>query len=155
MKTNYSRVVVVVWTLLVFLIVTSYNANLTAMLTVEKLQPAITDMNSLIRNGDYVGYPNASFLLEHLKHMGFSEDKLRPYATVDEYADALSRGSSNNGVSALVDEIPYIKIFLKKYCGKYTMAGQTSRTGGFGFVCIFSLSLSLSLSHTHTFNLSV
>ncbi|XXG71031.1 hypothetical protein AAC387_Pa07g0375 [Persea americana] len=134
LKTNYSRVVVVVWTLLVFLIVTSYNANLTAMLTVEKLQPAITDMNSLIRNGDYVGYPNASFLLEHLKHMGFSEDKLRPYATVDEYADALSRGSSNNGVSAIVDEIPYIKIFLKKYCDKYTMAGQTSRTGGFGFV---------------------
>ncbi|RWR84264.1 glutamate receptor 2.8-like protein [Cinnamomum micranthum f. kanehirae] len=134
LKTNYSRVVVVVWTLLAFLIVTSYNANLTAMLTVEKVQPSITDIDSLIRNGDYVGYQSASFLLEYLKDLGFSEDKLKPYATTDEYAEALSRGSSNNGVSAIIDEIPYIEIFLKKYCHKYNMAGPTFQTGGFGFV---------------------
>ncbi|RWR84267.1 glutamate receptor 2.8-like protein [Cinnamomum micranthum f. kanehirae] len=81
------------------------------MLTVEKVQPSITNIDSLIRNGDYVGYQSASFLLEHLKYLGFSEDKLKPYATVDEYAEALSRGSSNNGVSVIIDEIPYIKVF--------------------------------------------
>eukprot|EP00268_Persea_americana_P030458 TRINITY_DN29461_c0_g1_i1.p1 TRINITY_DN29461_c0_g1~~TRINITY_DN29461_c0_g1_i1.p1 ORF type:complete len:367 (-),score=62.76 TRINITY_DN29461_c0_g1_i1:20-1036(-) len=133
-ESNPARVVVVVWTFIVFLLMTSYTANLTAMLTVEKVQPSITDIDSLIRNGDYVGYQSASFLLEHLKDLGFSEEKLKPYATVDEYAEALSRSSSNNGVSAIIEEIPYIKVFLRKYFHKYDIAGPTFQTGGFGFV---------------------
>ncbi|XXG71027.1 hypothetical protein AAC387_Pa07g0373 [Persea americana] len=133
-ESNPARVVVVVWTFIVFLLMTSYTANLTAMLTVEKVQPSITDIDSLIRNGDYVGYQSASFLLEHLKDLGFSEEKLKPYATVDEYAEALSRGSSNNGVSAIIEEIPYIKVFLRKYFHKYDIAGPTFQSRGFGFV---------------------
>ncbi|KAL6012320.1 hypothetical protein ACLOJK_002805 [Asimina triloba] len=57
---------------------------------------------------------------------------------------ALDRGSSRGGVSAVMDEIPYIRVFLKHHCRKYTMTGRTYRTGGFGFVCLH-LSSSLIL----------
>ncbi|XP_058113150.1 glutamate receptor 2.8-like [Magnolia sinica] len=134
LESNYSRFIVNLWTFLVFILVTAYAANLTSMLTVEKLQPTITDVRSLITNGDYVGYQNGSFVFELLRNLGFNESKLKPYSTVEQYAHALEHGSSNGGVSAIMDEIPYIRVFLKSHCRKYTMGGRTYRTGGFGFV---------------------
>jgi ionotropic glutamate receptor len=59
---------------------------------------------------------------------------LKAYNTPEEYNEALSRGSHNGGVEAIFDEIPFIKLFLAKYCSKYTMVGPTYKTGGFGFV---------------------
>ncbi|KAJ0051726.1 hypothetical protein Pint_03116 [Pistacia integerrima] len=50
-----------------------------------------------------------------------------------EFANALSRGSKNGGVSSIIDEIPYIKIFLAKYSADYAMIGSTSTTNGFAF----------------------
>ncbi|CAB4269246.1 unnamed protein product [Prunus armeniaca] len=64
-----------------------------------------------------------------------SEHKFkRSYKTVEEYADALSRGSKHGGVSAIVDEVPYIKIFLGHYPTGYSMIKPESTTNGFGFV---------------------
>ncbi|KAL1552579.1 hypothetical protein AAHA92_13360 [Salvia divinorum] len=42
-------------------------------------------------------------------------------------------GSANGGISAAFDEIPYVKLFLVKYCSKYIMVGPTYKTDGFGF----------------------
>ncbi|KAK8535182.1 hypothetical protein V6N12_056711 [Hibiscus sabdariffa] len=42
--------------------------------------------------------------------------------------------SANGGISAAFDEIPYINLFLSKYCGKYTTIKPTFKTDGFGFV---------------------
>ncbi|XP_058113157.1 glutamate receptor 2.8-like [Magnolia sinica] len=134
LQSNYSRFILNLWTFLVFVLVTAYAANLTSMLTVEKLQPTVTDVKTLIKNNEYVGYQNGSFVFELLKNLGFNESRLRSYSTVEQYAEALERGSGNNGVSAIMDEIPYIKVFLKNHCRRYTMVGPTYRTGGFGFV---------------------
>ncbi|MBA0548356.1 hypothetical protein Golob_019462, partial [Gossypium lobatum] len=41
----------------------------------------------------------------------------------EEYANALSKDSKKGGVSAIIDEIPYIKIFLEKYSARYSMIG--------------------------------
>eukprot|EP00268_Persea_americana_P015567 TRINITY_DN17240_c1_g1_i1.p1 TRINITY_DN17240_c1_g1~~TRINITY_DN17240_c1_g1_i1.p1 ORF type:complete len:115 (+),score=16.75 TRINITY_DN17240_c1_g1_i1:3-347(+) len=112
------------------------------MITSNNATPAVSDIEQLIMNGDYVGYQKGSFVFALLKHMGFQREKLKAYSSKEEYAMALSRGSHNNGVSAIIDEIPYIKIFLAKYSSRYTMAGPTLRPGGFGFV-------SLSLSSLH------
>lgn len=123
-----------------FVLVTSCAANLTSILTVERLQPKITDIKSLIKNGDYVGYQRGSFVFALLKNLGFDESKLRSYGSVEEYAEALSKGSGNNGVSAIVDEIRYIRVFFKNYCFKYTKSDLNCRTGGFGFVSLLYLS---------------
>lgn len=56
-----------------------------------------------------------------MRNLNFKDDRLKPYSSPEEYADALTRGSKNGGVSAIIDEIPYIKIFLAKYPGDYVM----------------------------------
>ena len=59
--------------------------------------------------------------------------------TLEEYHEALSKGTHNGGVAAIFDEIPYIKLYLAKFCSTYTMVAPTYKIDGFGFV---SLSLS-------------
>ncbi|XP_052182295.1 glutamate receptor 2.7-like isoform X1 [Diospyros lotus] len=108
----------------------SYTASLTSMLTVQKLQPTITNINDLIKSGDYVGYPEGSYIGELLKSMGFDPSKVR---AVQAFNEALSKGSTNGGVAAIVDEIPYLRLFLSKYCSKYVMVGPTHNSVGFGF----------------------
>ncbi|KAG9455990.1 hypothetical protein H6P81_000498 [Aristolochia fimbriata] len=134
LNTNYARFISGLWTFVVFVLVTSYGANLTSILTVEKLRPKVTDLQTLIKNKEKIGYQNGSFVLEFLKEQGAAESNLVPCGSAEDYAKALSLGSANGGVSAIVDEIPYIKVFLKSYCRNFTMAGKTYRTGGFGFV---------------------
>ncbi|XWS73195.1 hypothetical protein CRYUN_Cryun02cG0105500 [Craigia yunnanensis] len=130
--TNCSRLVLVLWIFLAFILMQSYTANLSSILTVNQLQPAIPSIKKL--RTSYVGYQNQSFVRDFLiNQLGFKESMLMPYGSVDDYQDALSKGSENGGVSAIFDEIPYIKLFLDEYTTGYMMAGPTYRTDGLGF----------------------
>ena len=132
---NWSRFVLIIWIFVVLILTQSYTASLASMLTVQRLQPAIVDVNELIRNGDFVGYPRDSFVREFLiEQLKFNESKLRPYSTPEDFHEALSKGSKMGGVDAMFDEIPYLKLFLAKYCTKYTIVGPTYSSDGLGFV---------------------
>ncbi|MQM19302.1 hypothetical protein Taro_052303 [Colocasia esculenta] len=131
---NFSRFVVIVWVFVVLILQSSFTASLASLLTVQQLEPSVTDIGQLLRNGDNVGYQEGSFIGRHLGSFGFDDKKIISYKTTDQYAEALSKGSSNGGVSAIFDEIPYIKVFLSQFCADYTMAGPTYKTDGFGFV---------------------
>ncbi|XP_060217843.1 glutamate receptor 2.8-like [Lycium barbarum] len=133
-RSNFTRFVMIVWVFVVLVLTSSYTASLTSMLAVRQLRPTITDLNDLIKNGEYVGYQEGSFVKDVLKRMKFDSSKLRSYSTLEEYNDALSRGSKNGGIGAIIDELPYLRLFLNKYCRKYIMVDQTYKTGGFGFV---------------------
>ncbi|CAL5051499.1 unnamed protein product [Urochloa decumbens] len=133
LESNLSRFVVTIWVFVVLILTSSYTASLTSMLTVQSLQPTVTSVQDLLRNGDHVGYQRGSIVKYWLEEMGFHKEDLLGYGTVQGYAEALQRGSGNGGVSAIVDEVPYLKIFLSKYCEGYTMVGPTYRLGGFGF----------------------
>ncbi|WVZ82209.1 hypothetical protein U9M48_029496, partial [Paspalum notatum var. saurae] len=133
LESTLSRLVVIVWVFVVLVLTSSYTASLTSMLTVQRLQPTVTSVQDLLRNGDYVGYQRGSAVKYWLEEMGFHHKNMLGYGTVEEYAEALQRGSDNGGVSAIFDESPYLKIFLSKYCEGYTMVGPTYRLGGFGF----------------------
>ncbi|CAA2965933.1 glutamate receptor -like [Olea europaea subsp. europaea] len=127
---NLSRFVVIVWVFVVLVLTSSYTASLTSMLTVQQLQPSIYD---LIKNGEYVGYHSGSFIPGLLMDLKFDSSKFRNYSTYEEYNEALSRGSRNGGVAAIVDELPYIRPFLAKHCSKYAIVGPTYKAAGFGF----------------------
>ncbi|KAL0312208.1 UNVERIFIED_CONTAM: Glutamate receptor 2.7 [Sesamum radiatum] len=103
---NLARFVLVIWFLVVLITYQSYTASLASMLTVQQLQPTVTDVNELIRNKEYVGYQEGSFVY----------------------------GTGNGGIAAAFEEIPYINVFLAKYCSKYTTVGPTYKTDGFAFV---------------------
>uniref|UniRef100_A0ACD5YFI8 Uncharacterized protein n=1 Tax=Avena sativa TaxID=4498 RepID=A0ACD5YFI8_AVESA len=126
---NLSRIVLVVWLFVVLIVQQSYTASLSSILTVEQLQPTVTTLEEVIRNGRNVGYLNDSFLPQLLRRLKIDESKMIPFDSPMEYNEALSSGR----VAVIVDEIPYLKVFLKRYCHNYTMVGPTYKFDGFGY----------------------
>ncbi|XP_022730836.1 glutamate receptor 2.7-like [Durio zibethinus] len=130
--TNCSKFVLVIWIFLAFVLIQSYTANLSSILTVNQLQPTIPSIKEL--RTLYVGYQSQSFVRHFLiNQLEFNESMLKPYGSVDDYQEALSKGSDNEGVDAIFDEIPYIKLFLAEYTTGYMMVGPTYGTDGLGF----------------------
>ncbi|KAM0892237.1 hypothetical protein ACQ4PT_025878 [Festuca glaucescens] len=102
----------------------------------EKTSSPVTDLDQLQRDGDFIGYQDDSFVRSFLiAHHNISESKLMKYTTKQEYAAALRKGSKNGGVSAIVDEIPYLTSFLSDTRNKneFMMLGCIYKTPGFGF----------------------
>ncbi|KAK1414199.1 hypothetical protein QVD17_29940 [Tagetes erecta] len=130
---NLSRFVVIVWVFVVLVLTSSYTASLTSMLTVQQLRPRYTDLNEIKLKGESIGYQEGSFVRDVLIEMGFNDSQLKNYSTYDQYDNALKLGSQNGGVSAIMDELPYIRVFLAKYCVNYTVTPLTNKTAGFGF----------------------
>ncbi|KAL4654542.1 hypothetical protein ACB092_01G387000 [Castanea dentata] len=129
-----SRVVLFIWAFTLLILTQSYTASLASMLTVQKLKPEFDDVTEIKRNGYFVGYQKDSFVRELLvEQLNIDESKLKAYSTPEEYDEALSNGSDNGGVAVIVDEIPYIKLFLSKYGSRYAMVGPIYKTDGFGF----------------------
>lgn len=142
---NLARIVLIIWFFVVLILQQSYTASLSSILTVEQLQPTLNDLTELARTNDKVGYLVDSFMPNLLKGMNFDETRLIPYNSADEYNEALSNGT----VAAVVDEIPYLKVFLHKYCDKYTMVGPTYKTDGFGFVSLIKLTACIVYLHSN------
>ena len=130
----------VIWCFVVLVIVQSYTASLSSILTAKRLRPSVTDLDQLLSNDEYIGCHPGSFIHSILTKQGFAEKMLRPYTKKEEYAEALRKGSKNGGVSAIVDEIPYLTSFLSdpQYHNEFQMVSRIYKTPGFGFVS-FSL----------------
>ncbi|KAE8653069.1 hypothetical protein Csa_020069 [Cucumis sativus] len=92
------------------------------------------DIKEIKKNGNSVGFLNGSFVEDYLKKLGFSETQLKSYGSPEEYKEALEKGTSNGGVAAIFDELPYIKVFLGKYpSGRFQTIGPVYKNDGFGF----------------------
>ncbi|XVE71313.1 hypothetical protein DITRI_Ditri10aG0141300 [Diplodiscus trichospermus] len=131
---NLARFVIIIWCFVVLILTQSYTASLTSLLTVEQLQPTVTDINELLKRRENVGFLDGSFVEGILLGLKFDKNQLKKYNSPEELHELFSKGSANGGISAALDEIPYIKLFLGKYCGKYTTVKPTFKTDGFGFV---------------------
>ncbi|PRQ24185.1 putative periplasmic binding protein-like I [Rosa chinensis] len=131
---NLGRFVMIIWVFVLLILTQSYTASLASLLTVQQLQPTVTDIKDLLRKGENVGYRSTAYTYDLLKQVGFDDSKLRGFTTVEEIQEALSKGSPNGGISAFVDETPYTKLLVAKYCLKFTMVGPIFKTVGFGFV---------------------
>ncbi|KAK4365779.1 hypothetical protein RND71_013659 [Anisodus tanguticus] len=130
---NLARLFVVVWMFVILILSSTYTASLSSRLTVQRIQPSITDVNELIKNRDFVGCQEGSFIVDFLKKQGFEGSRIRTFTSPDDCDEALSKGSKNGGISAFYDVIPYSKLFLSKHCDKYMTVGPTHRTDGFAF----------------------
>lgn len=136
MKRLISRIVLVIWLFFLLVLKSSYTASLTSMLTVQQLYPTVTNVEELLKAGECVGYPHGSYIKDLLEEIGFEVSKIKPYESPEEFHDELSRGCKNGGVAALVDEIPYLKLFLAEHCKGYTMVGPIYKNAGFGYVSL-------------------
>ena len=125
-----TRVVVMVWLFVVFIISSSYTASLSSILTVRQLEPD-ADIESLKRTNQTVGCDGDSFVMTYLMDvLGFKEDNI--IKVTDEYSYVSQFAAKN--ISAAILELPYEKVFLNKYCKEYTTTAATYRNGGLGFV---------------------
>ncbi|TVU19096.1 hypothetical protein EJB05_35229, partial [Eragrostis curvula] len=128
-----SRVVLLVWMFVLLVVTSSYTATFASMLTVQQLSPTLTDIRELQQQGGYVGVCRGSYIKSVLQDIGFEKSRIRSYDAPDDFHSALSNGSENGGVVAMVLEVPYIKLFLSKYCKGYTMIGPFYKSAGFAF----------------------
>lgn len=81
---NLARVVIIVWSFVLLILTQSYTASFSSLLTVDQLHPAVTDVQELIQNQEYVGHFNNSFISDILKGLGFKESYLKPYGSPEE-----------------------------------------------------------------------
>ncbi|GKV03080.1 hypothetical protein SLEP1_g15448 [Rubroshorea leprosula] len=131
---NPARFVVLIWCFVVLILTQSYTASLASLLTVQQLQPTVTDVNELLRRRENVGYHNGSFVKGIVRRLKFDPSKMKTFNSPEELDELFTNGSANGGIAAAFDEIPYMKLFLEKYCNKYTSVEPTFKTDGFGFV---------------------
>ncbi|GLT49417.1 hypothetical protein SLA2020_229730 [Shorea laevis] len=130
---NLARFVVVIWCFVVLILTQSYTASLASLLTVQQLQPTVTDVNELLRKKENVGYQDGSFVQGIIQRLGFDPSKMKNFNSTDDLNELFTKGSASGGIAAAFDEIPYMKLFLAKYCN-YTTLEPTFKTDGFGFV---------------------
>ncbi|XVE78206.1 hypothetical protein DITRI_Ditri13aG0125900 [Diplodiscus trichospermus] len=130
LRNEWSKFVAAVLLFVLIILSTSYTATLASMMTVQNFE-----LNS---KRSYIGYQAGSIITRGvwISNLNFENNTLKPFATIEEYANALSKGSKNGGVSAILDEISYIKIFLAEYSVDYSLVKSLSTTNGFGFVSI-------------------
>ncbi|KAG8099822.1 hypothetical protein GUJ93_ZPchr0013g35312 [Zizania palustris] len=127
------RCVLLVWLFVVLIINSSYTASLTSLLTVQQLTSGIQGLDSLISSSSAIGYQVGSFARSYLvEELHIAESRLVPLNSPSDYARALELGPGNGGVAAIIDELPYVEIFLSKYC-KFKTVGQVFTKSGWGF----------------------
>ncbi|KAI0528778.1 hypothetical protein KFK09_001321 [Dendrobium nobile] len=127
------RFVLIIWLFVVLIVQSSYTASLTSILTVRQLTSPITGIDSLINSNDPIGYQVGSFAGKYLvEELRISSSRLKVLHNPDEYAAALKLGPDNGGVAAVLDERPYVELFLSTKCS-FAMVGAEFTRGGWGF----------------------
>lgn len=130
------RFVLIVWMFVVLIINSSYTASLTSILTVQQLSSGITGLDSLLSSSEPIGYQKGKFSRNYMiEELNIPASRLVPLNSPAEYARALRLGPKGGGVAAIVDEIPYVEIFLSAYC-QFKIVGQEFTKNGWGFVSI-------------------
>ncbi|XP_027926855.1 glutamate receptor 2.8-like isoform X2 [Vigna unguiculata] len=130
LHSNLSKMVMVAWLFVALIITQTYTANLASMLTAERLQPTVDDIDQLRNRNIRVGYSSGSFLMNYVQEvLQFHPESMRNYGELEEYAEALRRKE----IGAAFLEVPAAKIFVAKYCKEFIQAGPLYKIGGFGF----------------------
>ncbi|KAJ6753983.1 GLUTAMATE RECEPTOR [Salix purpurea] len=130
LHSNLSRMSGVVWLYVSSIIIHTYTANLTSMLTVQKLEPTVPRVEELLNSNAKVGYCTGSYMTEYLPGvLKFKAENLKKYGSAEEYFSAFK----NKEISAAFLGTPYAKLFLGRYCNSFIKIGETYKIGGFGF----------------------
>lgn len=141
------RMVLVIWLFVVLIINSSYTASLTSMLTVQQLSSGVKGIDSLISSNDPIGIQDGTFARRYLiDELNIKPSRLISLKGPVAYNDALQRGPRNGGVAAIVDELPYVELFLSITNCEYQTVGQEFTKSGWGFAFQRDSPLAVDLS---------
>ncbi|KAK7261085.1 hypothetical protein RIF29_27389 [Crotalaria pallida] len=128
------RLVLIIWLFVVLIINSSYTASLTSILTVQQLSSQIEGIDSLISGIQPIGVQDGSFAKKYLiDELNIAASRIVSLKDQEAYMDALTRGPKNGGVVAIVDELPYIELFMSDTNCKFRTVGQEFTKSGWGF----------------------
>ncbi|KAI3774207.1 hypothetical protein L1987_48752 [Smallanthus sonchifolius] len=123
------RLVLFIWLFVVLIITSSYTASLTSILTVQQLSSPIRGIDSLISTNARIGFQVGSFAENYMiEELNIPKSRLLALGSPEEYAEKLGAGV----VAAIVDERPYIDLFLSNNC-RFQVVGQEFTKSGWGF----------------------
>ncbi|KAJ4703590.1 Glutamate receptor [Melia azedarach] len=126
---NLTRAVVVLWLFVVFVLTSSYTASLSSVLTVRRLETN-TDIQDVKYHNWKVGCDHASFVQNYLENvLNFKKENIIPLQKKELNN---IQNFENNRIDALFLEHPYARLFLDKYCKKFTTT-NTFKFGSLGF----------------------
>ncbi|PQP96473.1 glutamate receptor 3.4 [Prunus yedoensis var. nudiflora] len=141
------RLVLIIWLFVVLIINSSYTASLTSILTVQQLTSRIEGIDSLIASNDPIGVQDGSFTWNYLvDELNIAESRLVKLKTMENYIEALQYGPKRGGVAAIVDELPYIELFMSSTKCKFRTVGQEFKKSGWGFAFQRDSPLAVDLS---------
>lgn len=134
------RLVLIIWLFVVLIINSSYTASLTSILTIQQLTSGIEGIDSLISNHVPIGVQDGTFARNYLiNELNIAESRLVNLKNQEDYVNALRLGPKNGGVAAIVDELPYVELFLSNSNCAFRIVGQEFTKSGWGFVSITNL----------------
>ncbi|MFS7895364.1 putative periplasmic binding protein-like I [Helianthus anomalus] len=126
------RLVLIIWLFVVLIINSSYTASLTSILTVQQLSSPIGGIDSLISTNERIGFQVGSFAENYMiEELNIPKSRLMALGSPQEYAEKLGAGI----VAAIVDERPYIDLFLANNC-KFQVVGEEFTKSSWGFASI-------------------
>ncbi|KVI01357.1 Extracellular solute-binding protein, family 3 [Cynara cardunculus var. scolymus] len=121
-----SKVVLIMWLSMIFIVIQIFTAMLSSWLTLNQLHPRLP--SSL----DNVGYQDGTYLKDFITQ---NHNQYRignnpvPLKGIEDFEKALSNGS----VNVVLDELPYVELFLAKYGSDYMKFGPIERASGLAF----------------------
>ncbi|CAK9183818.1 unnamed protein product [Ilex paraguariensis] len=141
------RMVLILWLFVVLIINSSYTASLTSILTVQQLTSRIQGIDSLISSDDPIGVQDGSFAYNYLvEELNIAESRLRILKSQEDYVNSLKQGPKGGGVAAIVDELPYVELFLSNADCVFKVVGQEFTKSGWGFAFQRDSPLAVDLS---------
>ncbi|GLJ39328.1 hypothetical protein SUGI_0802650 [Cryptomeria japonica] len=132
LRSSLGKGIIATWLFIAAILNNSYTAHLTSILTVQRLVPTITKMESLTTSNVKVGYLNNSFVKNYLMdNLQILENRLVPLGSPYDYVPKLITGE----VGVIVDESLYVSMGKSLYpCAKFEVIDHGYLdTGGFGF----------------------
>ncbi|KAG4170605.1 hypothetical protein ERO13_A12G157400v2 [Gossypium hirsutum] len=128
------RMVLIIWLFVVLIINSSYTASLTSILTVQQLTSGIQGIDSLISSTEPIGIQDGSFALNYLvDELNIAQSRIVKLKNPEAYLRALKLGPKKGGVAAIVDELPYVELFLSNTNCLYRIVGPEFTKSGWGF----------------------
>lgn len=141
------RLVLLLWLFVVLIINSSYTASLTSILTVQQLSSRVQGIDSLISSSDPIGIQDGSFAYNYLvNELNIADSRIRIMKSRDDYINYLQKGPNEGGVAAIVDEIPYVELFLASTKCQFSIVGREFTKSGWGFAFQRDSPLAVDLS---------
>ncbi|MCO5567675.1 hypothetical protein L7F22_021369 [Adiantum nelumboides] len=142
-SSKLGRFTIMFWLITVLVITNSYGASMSSILTTNHLTPRFQSFSELLTSHLPIGYQNSSTIrtvLQNVYHVYPSN--MVPLSSEKDYVQIMRDGR----VAAVIDEAPYLDVFLSSKCGSYVKVGNIRTLGGFGFAFRKNSSLTNKIS---------